>query len=229
MFDAKMEEVEQDVEQAKAEEGQDVKVTWDVNVERQGSETVNGIDTEKLVMTLTIEATSTEEQQGETVQTTQPMKVVSTMFIGKGGDAAKEIEAFEKKMAKTAMETMNSMRDYNMINAIAAGNPELAAAMQKLQEEREDIKGIVIKSQTTYALEETQQSGKKESEKKKKRSPFSMLNDLSDKVNEKIAESMTSKTLMESITEITKLEQTQIEASTFAVPAGYAQEEFSFE
>lgn len=228
MFESGAQEMESQQAEAQEAEETDVDITYEVNVEKLGTETVNGFNADKYQIRIDIEATASgESEDGESYEATQPMVVNSTVWAVKNLKAAEQIQKYNEAMGKKMAQNWMG-QNANMAQSVSASNPELGSAILAMQEEMSKIKGSVVKNTVSYEIVKgTAQPEKKE----KQQIPTSvggLLGGISKKVAKSIEKSMQSDVLMESTDETTKLVIENFDASVFEIPPGYEKKEMNY-
>jgi len=215
-----------------ANETTDVKVEFDVNVEKTGEfENIAGIKAEKIILTLKIRGKANEqnEESGTDAATaTGEMTVTSTNWMSDDVEGYEEIENFYKKMAEK-MEIMPGKMNFGeMFKKISMSNPQLGEAMQKLSEEMKEMKGFAMKTHTVYETQGTQTVESSESGEEETTNIPTSLGGLFKGLGSKMAKNAQtddsdsdSNVIMESTTEITNFENSDLDASVFEIPANY--------
>lgn len=228
MMQKNMQNLESQREEQKREES-DTKVDWnfDVDIDKTGeTEKVAGHQTEKAVITLTLVATATQQQNEDTPEQTAEgeLTVTSTHWLANDVGGQDEIKAFHKKLVeKLGFEPTGGLAD--VFARIAQSNPQLAEAMKKLQQESENLSGVSFKSHTVYATKASEMSGQEEKKEEEKSNIPTSVGGFMKGLGKKMAKEQQADSgeniLMESTSKTTAYEVTSIAASEFKVPDDY--------
>jgi hypothetical protein len=115
----------------------------------------------------------------------------------------------------------------DMMNSIMQNNPELAAAMEKMQQEGNKLEGVALRTDTVYETwaEPVEEAKKEETNNEMPTSVGGLLKGFGKKAlkSDKKEESK-SNILLETTTEITRFETSPLSADMFQVPANYKEE-----
>ncbi len=214
----------------------EVKWNFTVDVKETGEkEQIAGRPTDKVVITLKVEAEVTTQEEGKIPETERStLWVTSTEWLHRGGgQEQKEMQNFHQALGKKLgiMPDEASMR--KLVQQVFAAYPQMSQAMERLQKESAKLAGFPMRLNTLYESEPDQAAAQRAKEEKKKdESPQvptsveglagALGKKMLSKQLEKKQETTGSRTkLMTSFEEVTELTSEPLESSLFQVPAGY--------
>jgi len=226
-------------EQGGQKDQPEVKVSFDIKVDRTGEKkNIAGYETEKVVLMLTAAGEGTDNKTGETGK--GGMVVTSTNWMASSVKGYEDVRAFQTAFAKKMgeMANMNSMAQ--MVESLSKANPELAEAMKKLEQESKKLQGVPLT--TTTVFETWAEGGAKPAPQAEKteepgtpKSVGGLLGGFGKKLGQKAVkkdESASSNdgrsVLLESSSEVTSIGASTVEAGMFAAPAGYQKKEMKY-
>ncbi len=234
-------EGEQENAEAESEESE-TEVEWDfkVDIDETGdTETIAGKKTDKVVVTLDLDAKVTAESEdgGEPETAQGGMIVTSSNWMYDGGDAAKkEMDDFNRRFAEKIGILPQDMNATEMMADVFQQNSQLGEAIKKMQEEGEKLQGVPMRVETVYetkvdpeTLEKMKEEKAKQEEDEKTEIPTSvggLLGGFGKKLMKKQLEKEDEgpkerNTLMNSVTNVLEFETTSLDASLFDVPSDY--------
>jgi SOS-response transcriptional repressor LexA len=153
------------------------------------------------------------------------MIVTSTNWMVDAKEEQKEIESFQKKLAKKLGFLPGKGGMEEMMTKINQSNPQLAEAIKKMQEESKKLSGVPLRAQTVYETKSTATAPGKQEEMKKETEIPTSVGGLMKGLGKKIAKPDKAKSdrnlLMETKTDVTKFEVTSVDAKEFEVPGNY--------
>lgn len=226
MMEENLKKVQEATGQADSESGDkqenkpETEVEWkfDFEVSTPGETAeIAGQTAEKVIVKLKIEAEATQQDSatGEIETARGGLAVNSTNWMCKDLEGEKEFAEFHRKF----IEKLGMMPGQNTIKAITdklmANNPQLAAAIKKVQDEREHLEGTALRIHTVY---ETWGEQPKQEEQVEK-IPTS-VGGLFKKFGKK-KKKEDSNVLLETKIEITKYSESPLDVKMFTVPAKY--------
>lgn len=232
---------EQPEEQPAEQEESTTDVEWDLKVdinETGETETVAGKNTDKVIMTLDLDAEVTSTEEGQEPESAKGgMIVTSTHWLYKGGDAAqKEIDDFNLRLAERLGFLPGSADAKEMMARIVEQNSQLGEAIQTMQEEGKKLQGLSMRVATVYETKVDPETAKKIEEERAKQkeeenteiptSVGGLLGGFGKKLVKKHMEKQDEgvkerNTLMRTSTEVLELETSSLDADLFEIPADY--------
>ncbi len=218
-------------------------VEWDLKVDIQETgetEKIAGKSTEKVILTLDLDAEVTSQEEGQEPETAKGgMVVTSNNWLYKGEDAAqKEMQAFNQALVQKLGMEPGKANFKEMMTKVVESNSQLGEAIEKMQEEGAKLEGIAMRTHTVYETKVDPETVKKMNEEKAKQQkeeeseiPTSvggllggfgkkMLKKQLEKKDEGVKE---RSTLMSTTTEVEDLSTSSLDASLFDIPANYKQ------
>lgn len=220
----KMDQEPADGKRQKDEAAPEVEWSFNVDVKKTGeTETIAGEKTEKAIIKLTVAAKASRQETGESSQ--GEMVVTSSSWLSKNARGQDEIQAFYKKLAEKLgfMPGEGAMKD--MVAKLSQGNPQLAEAMKKMQEESKKLSGVAMRVATVYETQNVASTGQKPAEANKPTEIPTSVGGLIKGFGKKMAKSEpetgAANILLETKTEITKYEVAPIDAQIFTIPPDY--------
>ncbi|MCA9743667.1 MAG: hypothetical protein H6695_06815 [Deferribacteres bacterium] len=220
------EQAQQEAEQSEQQKPE-VNLKFDVSFDRPGdTDKIDGKEVEKVVMTMkaTADVEATDEETGEKQAARGGMIITNTNWITRSADGLEEEMAFNKLLAEKLGMLPGKSGFAEMMGAIMKQNPDLAAALEKLQEESGKIEGLPMRSQSV--IETWGESDQKPEEEKA--SPPKSLGGLFKGLGKKMAKKDDdggNKVLMETQSEISSYSTDPLSSDVFAVPAKFKREE----
>ncbi len=229
MMAESMQEAQREQESESSSEESDIEWTYELDIERPGeTETIAGRKAEKVILNLTVKAATTRQespdQEPETSSGT--MIVTSTLWMTEDGDDMEEISEFQARLAEKFGATGGSGSMADIMLKTMESNPQLASAMEKIEEETDALKGFTLRSTTEFKTR-GETSGMSSQEEEQKQETPSSLGGLFKGFGKKVAESVQSDSksevnvLLVSRSELTDLQTQSLESSVFDVPQGY--------
>lgn len=232
-------------EEPEPESESNADVEWEFNVDIQETgerETIAGKRTEKVILTLDLDAEVTSQEEGQEPETAKGgMIVTSNNWLFKGEDAAqREMQAFNEAMVEKLGMLPDQASFKEMMTEVIQSNSQLGEAIEKMQQEGSKLQGISMRNHIVYETKVDPETAKKMNEERAKQQeeenteiPTSvggllggfgkkMLKKQLDKKDEGVKE---RNTLMSTTTEVDELSTSTLEASLFQVPADYTQVE----
>lgn len=205
----------------KDEENVDVK--FSIDVQKTGEkQTIAGLNAEKVILILTIESQSQVEGQQEPQKSR--LIVTSTQWLAPSAKGQDEMAQFSKKLMDKLGFSPSNMGMQQMMTQIMQNNPQLGEAMEKLQQEGDKLQGLAVKTNTVYETESDKPASQAEPEEESTEIPTSvggLLGGLGKKMAQPSQKESGPAVLMESESEITKLETSPVDVSLFSVPEKY--------
>ncbi len=208
----------------KAEPQKDeVDITFDVDVKKTGNkQQIAGYPAEEVVLTLTLEGESKTKDRQEMQK--GRLIVTSTQWLTQSAKGQDEIAAFGKKLMAKLGFTPGSFGMQQVVDALMQSNPELGEAMEKLEKESKELEGLPLKSSTVYETESDTPPAEAQAEEEETEIPTSvggLLGGLSKKMAQSSQQESGPAVLMESESEVTKLETSELDAELFRAPDNY--------
>jgi len=213
----------------------DVKISFDVKVDRTGEKkNIAGYETEKVILTLTAKGEAQDTKSAETGK--GGMIVRSTNWLAGKVKGYEEVQAFYLAFAEK-LGMMSSGGPAQMIESLSKMNPQLAEAMKKLEHEGKKLQGVALMTETVFETwaepseKQTQAPTAQAEEQQPPKSVGGLLGGLGKKLGQKAAKkddgasSDGRSVLMESVSEVTSIGSTSVDAGLFAAPAGYKKKE----
>ena len=230
MLETQMQEMEEETSQQEEESDTEVEYSFDVDVKRTNErETIAGFPAEKAVITMKVKVDATEQTEEGTTTAGGDLVVTSSQWLTddlKGYDVVTE---FQTNMAKKLGMDPSKKGMEKIYESMSQSHPALAEAMKKIQKEQEELKGVSVRTETSYKTENMRSSEEGEQvteEEKKQKTPKSvggLLGAFGKKMADSVMESQKSdeKELFTSTTELTSYEQTSFSPDVFSVPSDY--------
>lgn len=214
-------------EQQPDQQKPELKLKFDVSIDRPGdTDKIDGREVEKVVMTLkTIaDVEATDEESGEKITGRGGMTVTNTNWMAKSAEGQEEEMAFHKAMAEK-LDFMPGQSGFaEMMGAIMKQNPDLAAALEKLQEESGNLEGLAMRSESVIET-----WGESDQQKEQKDDAPKSLGGLFKGIGKKLGkkdDGDSKNVLLETHTEISSYSTETLHDDVFAVPANFEREEF---
>lgn len=220
-------------------EQRDTDVKWNVKFDVKDTgekEEVSGRSTDKVILTLTMEAEATSQEDGKTPATARTNLIVtSTEWLYRGEDKSqKEMQTFNINLAKKLGLSPDDAAMQSMMQQVFATYPQMAQAMERLKKEGDKLAGFAMRVNTVYESEPdpaTAQRMKEEKQKQEKAdteiptSVGGLVGGFGKKMLQKKLENKQAQsdrtTLMKSTLEVTELATSPVDAALFEIPAGY--------
>jgi len=220
-----IEEQMKDLEQKQAEadkNSNEVEWTFDVNISRTGeSREIAGQRAQNVILTVDVNARNNDAESEEPSE--GGMIVTSTFWIGES-DRFQEIEAFHRELAEKLGMNPGFSGAVSMMEMMAKTQPQLAAAMAKLEKEKAGLEGYPLLVDTIYKLKGAEAGGSQQ-EQGGMEVPTSLgglFKGLGKKVkSDNQEEKGQPGVLMQTTTEVEILSFTALESDLFQVPSGY--------
>lgn len=102
---------------------------------------------EHVIMNLNLEAEAEDQESGETAK--GGMKIKADNWLVKGIDN-KELQEFHLRLAEKMGMAVEKDQLLQIVEQLKESNPQLAAAIQKYQEERENLEGMAFEVHTSF-------------------------------------------------------------------------------
>ncbi len=166
-FRKKMEEMSEQLSEAREDAAQDgnqagadeatTEVKFDFKIDPTGEKsTINGHRAERFLMTILMEAESTEKpEKGETAQQ-GTLVIASDLWMSEDLEGHAEIADFHRRFAeKMGDAALGGAEMQNLADALQqafAGDPRIRSGMQKMQAEAAKMKGVDVKNVTHVVL-----------------------------------------------------------------------------
>jgi hypothetical protein len=229
----KSKEAQQEREKSEPE----VKVSFDVKVDRTGEKkNVAGYNAEKVILTMTAKGEKQAEGGNAGEMDKGGMIITSTNWLSTEVKGYDEVIVFHQTFAeKLGMTPGGGLA--GIIERLTKNNPQLAEAMKKLEEEGKKFQGVALSTESvfeTWAQASGAQAGAPETmpeEQEKPKSVGGLLGGFGKKLGQKAtkkddsAGSSGRNILMESMTEISEINNASLNRGLFAVPTGYKKKE----
>ncbi|MGH7496451.1 MAG: hypothetical protein ACREOO_29220 [bacterium] len=146
---AKMKEKMAGMQPQASQGSADIKMEYDFKVDRTGEkQTIAGFHAEKVIMTMTA--------KGETQATPATaggkggMVITSTQWLTTDAPGKAEAIAFGQKFAQKMGLALGADGSANQWQTLAAFNPQLAKAIEKLAEEGKKMEGVAVKTESVF-------------------------------------------------------------------------------
>ena len=204
-------------------------VKWDfkVDVETPGDkETIAGHPTEKVILKMTVEAETMEKAKGEDENQEEQtanggLNVTSTQMLCKDIQGDKELQDFHRRLADKL--GMNPQKGglANILLKVMQSNPQLGAAMKKMQEEGKKLNGVPLRSHTVFATWGEQSQQMKKDDEQNNEIPTSMGGLFKKFGHKKKKPKGSPNDLLETTSEVNLFETSPLSADLFTVPANY--------
>jgi hypothetical protein len=204
----------------------DVKMEFDFKVSRSGEkQTIAGFQAEKAILTI--------EAKGETQATPAAeggkggIVITSTQWLTKDAPGKAEAIAFGEKLAQKMGVALGADGVTNQWQALAAFNPQLAKAIEKLAEEGRKLDGVSVKTESVFeSWADPAAQAAPAGDEKKQDTPSSLgglLGSFGKKTAPKAKEgSAPGRSVMfESTDETKEISTGSFGADLFSTPAGY--------
>ena len=243
MMEENMAQMGQETEKPTDDEQPEAEVDWNLNVDIEETgekERIAGKPTEKVILTLDMDAkvTETEPQEGQDPESFKGgMIVTSQHWLYKGNNSAKkEMDAFNKKMAEKMGALLMQSGAWQMMGQVLQQNSQIGDAMEELKKEGEKLNGLSMRVETLYetkvdpeTAQKMEEERVKQKEEEKTEIPTS-VDGLLGAFGKKMAKKQIEKkdqgvkernTLMSQTTEVIELESAPLSADLFKVPDNY--------
>jgi hypothetical protein len=209
----------------------EVKLKFDVKVDQTGeTKDFFGNIAEKVVLILKAEADveATDKETGDKVKGRGGMILTSRMWIAKSLDGREEEMAFNKRLAEKLGMAPVKGGLAGLIETVMEKNPDLAAALKKLQEESEKLEGVVLRSESVVETwgesDRKMQQGQDEPAEAPK-SVGGLLKGLGKKFGKKKKDKEKPNVLLETENEVTEYSRHGLTKELFAIPEKFKKEE----
>jgi hypothetical protein len=222
-------------EKRESQQGEpELKWSFEVKVDRTGEKKkVAGYNTEKVILTLTAQGEKPAEsgKPGEMKQ--GGMVVTSTNWLGSEVQGYDELRAFQTAFAEKLGMAPGSEGFAGMLGGLIKKNPQLAEAMKKLEQEGTKLQGVPLVSENVFETwgqpsgESPKVSEAEGQEQEMPKSVSGMLGGLGKKFGEKAVKKEQDTdnngrtVMMQSVTEITAIENASVDAVFFVPPTSY--------
>ncbi len=231
MFETQMQEMEEETSQQPEEESDtEVEYSFDVDVKRTNErENIAGFPAEKAVITMKVKVDATEQTEEGTSTAGGDLVVTSTQWLTEDIKGYDVVHEFQQNMAKKFGIDPSQKGMESMYESLSQAHPALVDAMKKIEKEQQELKGVSVRTETSYKTEnlrsskEGEQATQEEEKQKMPKSVGGLLGAFGKKVTESVTESQKSdeNILFTSITELTQCEQTPFSSDVFSPPPGY--------
>ncbi len=204
----------------------DVKMEYDYKVDRTGEkQNIAGFNAEKVIVTM--------QAKGETQATATSaagkggMIITSTQWMAKDAPGKEEGMAFGQKFAEKMGLAMGAEGPMNQWQALAAFNPQLAKAIEKLAEEGKKLEGVAVKTESvfeTWSDQTTAAAPASAEGAKTQEMPTSvggLLGGFGKKMAPKPGSAPGRSVMFESSEETKEIKTGTFSAEVFSTPAGY--------
>ncbi len=200
---------EEDMEDVESE--REFSYTLDVKVADEAEE-VNGRQAKK--MTITIEVFS--KPTGSQEDSVKEMTIVSDNWLSAEMEGSEEIEQFNMKLLEKLSVDPAAVQMNSIYAGIAQSLPELAGAMEEVDEQGEEFDGIPIKSVTVF------ESVKGPEDEQEEESGGGMFGGLKKKAAAKVLGGGSSSSKVLEVHSDIRVHSTEpLAEGTFAIPSGY--------
>ncbi|MFQ5628621.1 MAG: hypothetical protein ACE5I1_07660 [bacterium] len=206
------------------QEKPEVKLKFDVKVERPGdTKKIANHETEKIILTLKAEADveAKEKDSGEKVKGRGGMILRSTNWVAKSLQGRDEEMAFNKKLAEKLGMELDKGGLAGIMNTIMEKNPDLAAALEKLQEESKKLEGVILLSESV--VETWGEPNQKMNDQEEPKSVGGLFKGLGKKFGKKKKDG--PNTLIETTNKTSKYSNDPVKKDSFGIPANFEKEE----
>ena len=195
---------------------------------------VNGYDAQRLIVTMETNVRVTPQGESQS-QEAGTLVILMDTWNANTGPAADAVRAWEKAASKEMAAAAFGGNKTNL-GAAFPGNPGVAEAMQKANEEAQKAEGIAVKStmhlvfvapgakfDRALALKESEGSGAGEKAKSGLKGMLGRALEKSQQQQQQQAstEQKTQGTFAKVVTDVRDVRTTSLPASTFEIPAGY--------
>ena len=128
-----------------------IKGSFDVNVERPGdTQKIGGHQTEKVVILIDMKGEAEQPESADNMETQAfGMKVRTESWVARDLNSD-EMQAFGKKMVEKLGMVPGEGGLADIVAGIQQQNPQLAEAMETVQEKMKDLDGVALNVYTTY-------------------------------------------------------------------------------
>lgn len=219
---------------------------FDFKIDPTGEKsTVNGHRAERYLMTILMEAESTEKPKDGQTEQQGTLVIASDLWMSEDLEGHAEIAEFHKRFAEKLGDAalggaeMKSMAD--ALQQAFAGDPRIKSGMEKMQAEAAKMKGVDVKNVTHVVLvvpgekfnsDLVFKAEAKEEKKSKKGGLGGFAKRLAQQAagadgggEESSKEAATQQTLLTTTTEMQEYSTATLDASMFEIPAGYREVE----
>ena len=224
-----------------AEEKPATELKFDFKIDPTGEKsTVNGHRAERFLMTILMEAESTEKpKEGETAHQ-GTLVIASDLWMSEDLEGHSEIAAFQKRFAeKMGDAVLGEAEMQNLSGALQkafAGDPRIRSGMEKMQAEAAKMKGVDVKNVTHVVLvapgekfnpDLVFKAAAKEEAKPKKRGLGGFAKKLAqqaagvDSGEKEPEEAPSQQTLLTTTTEMQEYSTASLPESMFEIPSNY--------
>lgn len=211
--------------QPQASSGADVKMEFDLKVNRTGEKkTIAGFNTEKAV--LIMEGRGENKAAAAGAPARGGMVITSSQWLAKDAPGRAEALAFYQKFAEKMGLATGASGPMNQWQALAAFNPQLAKAVEKLAEEGRKLEGVAMRTESVFESwtdPAAQPPAAGSSSQEMPASISGLLGGLGKSMGSKPKEgSAPGRTVMfEATEEISEISTGSFGPELFSVPAGY--------
>ncbi|MFQ5632813.1 MAG: hypothetical protein ACE5I1_28930, partial [bacterium] len=212
------------------QEKPEVTLKFDIKVDRPGdAKKIAGHQTEKVVLTLKAEAEveTTDKESGEKAKGSGGMILTSTNWVAKSLQGREEEMAFNKKLADKLGVMPGKGGLAGVMNTIMEKNPDLGAALEKLQEESRKLEGVILLSESvveTWGKPDRKMKDQEDAQETPK-SVGGLFKGLGKKFGKKKKNDDKPKTLMETTNKVAKYSTGAVSTNIFGIPAKFKKEE----
>jgi hypothetical protein len=222
-------------------EEETTEVDWDLKVdvnETGETEKVAGKKTDKVIMTLDLDAEVTSTEEGQEPESAKGgLVVTSTHWLYKGeDDAGKEMEEFNSRLVEKLGFMPGSASAKEMMAKVLEQNSQLGDAIETMQEEGKKLQGVSMRVETLYETKVDPETAKKMEEERAKQkeeekteiptSVGGLLGGFGKKLVKKQMDNQDEgvkerNTLMRTSTEVLELDTLALDDSLFEIPSDY--------
>lgn len=193
---------------------------WTVNFDMsrpEGTENINGRETEKVIMTVTVK----EKPKAEAEDTAgAEMRMTSTSWLCPNLEGSDEINAFNKKLAEKLGFGFDEAQSKNMWEQIMQSYPQIKDISETMKEKGNGLEGTPVR---TYAIYETIGQVKPVGQEDQEETPTSvggLMKGFGKKAIKK-DEDKGPKPLIEITNDVLRQELTPVDQTMFSVPEKY--------
>ncbi|MDQ7052915.1 MAG: hypothetical protein Q9P14_08495 [candidate division KSB1 bacterium] len=218
-------------EQPQAEEMEppDTEVKWDVEVDIDtpgDTKKIAGYKAEKVVirLKLTADVKERDEETGEMEEAGQGgVNVIATVWLSKNVPGLDEMKAFQQRLAEKLGFSPSGTNISSMLQKLQEAYPQLAAALQRVDAEKEKLDGVPLESHTVFESwgESKQQSMEEEEEIEIPKSVGGLFKGLGKKLAKKKKKEKKATELLKTVSKTLELKAENLSADLFAIPKGY--------
>ncbi len=223
---------EAEMEQPSSEEmdkDPDKDVKWDIQVDIEtpgDTRKIAGYQAEKVILRLKLTADVKERNQetGEMEDSGKGgINVISTIWVSKNVPGFDEMKSFQTKLAEKLGYAPADFRLGNMVNQLQESYPQLAAALERFDEEKEKLDGVPLETHTVFeSWGESRKQDMDEDEMEIPKSVGGLFKGLGKKLAKKKKKNdKKASELLKTVTRTLELKTDALSADLFAVPQGY--------